>query len=286
MSMLFAATYPERTIALVLYGTVADFTGPASPRTRTTRPPTSPSIEETWGTEEFARDEIAELGRPGSRVRRRGSSRGSRRTCARSASPGAAVALERMNREINAIHALASIHVPTLVIARTGRPRLPDRGGDGDMADRIAGARLVELPGVVHFPWVGAAGRDPRRGRAVRRRARRGRGRVRTLAGHRRCSPTSSARPTTASELGDRALEGAGRGAPSPGARAARALPRRRGRHRRRRLLRDVRRARSRRPLRVVDRRRGRAPSASRCGRGSTRARSRRSTARSAAWPS
>jgi pimeloyl-ACP methyl ester carboxylesterase/class 3 adenylate cyclase len=152
MSILFAATYPERTIALVLYGTVADFTvrepdykeDPAAYLTR---------MEETWGSLEFARGEIADWGAPGhesdedlvawlaSYIRK-------------AASPGAAVALERMNSQINATHALPSIHVPTLVIAREGD--LDFRIGHvRDTASRIAGAKLVELPGSEHFPWVG-----------------------------------------------------------------------------------------------------------------------------------
>jgi class 3 adenylate cyclase len=152
MSMLFAATYPERTIALALYGTVADFTvrepdykdDPAAYLRRT---------EEVWGTREWAASEVGSWGAPGhetdehlvawlaSYMRR-------------SASPGAAVALERMNREINATHALSSIHVPTLVIGRTDD--LDFRFEQvRQTAERIAGARLVELPGNVHFPWVG-----------------------------------------------------------------------------------------------------------------------------------
>jgi class 3 adenylate cyclase len=59
-----------------------------------------------------------------------------------------------MNHEINVTHALAAIHVPTLVLARTD---------DADfavedvrtMAERIAGARYAEFPGRDHFPWVG-----------------------------------------------------------------------------------------------------------------------------------
>jgi class 3 adenylate cyclase len=59
-----------------------------------------------------------------------------------------------MNREINAAHALSSIHVPTLVIAREGDLDFPI-GEVRDMTSQIAGARLVELPGSEHFPWVG-----------------------------------------------------------------------------------------------------------------------------------
>jgi pimeloyl-ACP methyl ester carboxylesterase len=152
MSMLFAATYPERTIALALYGTVADFTvrgpgykeDPAEYLART---------EEEWGSIEFARGEIATWGAPGHE-----SDEGLVAWFAsymrKSASPGAAVALELMNREINATHALPSIHVPTLVIAKEGDL---DFGIDQvrDTASRIAGARLVELPGSEHLPWVG-----------------------------------------------------------------------------------------------------------------------------------
>jgi pimeloyl-ACP methyl ester carboxylesterase/class 3 adenylate cyclase len=152
MSMLFAATYPERTIALVLYGTVADFTArapdykedPAAYLART---------EERWGTLEFAREEIATWAAPGHES--------DERLVAwlasymrKSASPGAAMALERMNREINATHALPSIHVPTLVIGKEGD--LDFRIEQvRDTASRIAGASLVELPGSEHFPWVG-----------------------------------------------------------------------------------------------------------------------------------
>jgi pimeloyl-ACP methyl ester carboxylesterase/class 3 adenylate cyclase len=152
MSILFAATYPERTIALVLYGTVADFTvrepdykeEPAAYLVRT---------EEKWGSLEFARGEIADWGAPGHES--------DERLVAwlasymrRSASPGAAVALERMNGEINATRALSSIHVPTLVIGKEGDVdfRIDEVR---DMASRIAGAKLVELSGNEHFPWVG-----------------------------------------------------------------------------------------------------------------------------------
>jgi pimeloyl-ACP methyl ester carboxylesterase/class 3 adenylate cyclase len=152
MSMLFAATYPERSIALVLYGTVADFTArtpaykydPAAYLART---------EEAWGTLEFARGEIATWAAPGFES--------DERLVAwlasymrKSASPAAAMALERMNREINAAHALPSIHVPTLIIAKEGD--LDFRFEQvRETASRITGVELVVLPGSVHFPWVG-----------------------------------------------------------------------------------------------------------------------------------
>ena len=143
---------PSARSPSLLYGTAADFTvrepaykgDPAAYLAR---------MEETWGTLEFARAEIAGWGAPGHES--------DERLVAwlasymrKAASPGAAVALERMNRQINATHALPSIHVPTLVIAKEGDLDFPiDQVRD--MASRIAGARFVELPGSEHFPWVG-----------------------------------------------------------------------------------------------------------------------------------
>jgi class 3 adenylate cyclase len=72
----------------------------------------------------------------------------------RSASPSAAIALERMNREINAAHALGSIHVPTLAMARTDDLDFPVEESRRT-AERIVGSTFVELPGNEHFPWVG-----------------------------------------------------------------------------------------------------------------------------------
>jgi class 3 adenylate cyclase len=153
MSMLFAATYPDRTVALVLYGTVADFTA-REPDYKDDPGAYLQRMEDRWGTVGFAREEVRNWGAPGHET--------DERLIAwlasymrKSASPGAAIALERMNRQINATHALAAIHLPTLVIAREG-----DRDFRveqvREMAAGITGARLVELPGVEHFPWVGA----------------------------------------------------------------------------------------------------------------------------------
>jgi class 3 adenylate cyclase len=49
---------------------------------------------------------------------------------------------------------LSTIHVPTLVMHRTGDRDVPIQGGR-DVADRIAGAKFVELPGIDSFPWAG-----------------------------------------------------------------------------------------------------------------------------------
>jgi pimeloyl-ACP methyl ester carboxylesterase/class 3 adenylate cyclase len=152
MSMLFAATHPERTIALILYGTVADFTA-RQPAYKDDPTGYLERTDDAWGSVEFARSEIRDWAAPGHESDERlvGWLASYMR---RAASPGAAVALERMNREINATHALSSIHVPTLVIAKEGDLDF-DIEDVRQMVDGIAGAQLVVLPGKEHFPWVG-----------------------------------------------------------------------------------------------------------------------------------
>src|SRR5438445_6231703 len=59
-----------------------------------------------------------------------------------------------MNFEIDARHLLASIRVPTLVIHRTGDRVVPVENGR-DIAQRIPGARYVELDGDDHWPFLG-----------------------------------------------------------------------------------------------------------------------------------
>ena len=148
---LFAATYPERTEALVMIGSYArrlrDADYPWGP-TRDERDAFCRSVIETWGgpvgIEERApsraedpafRDWWASYLRMG-------------------ASPGAAVALTRMNAEIDVRDVLPSIRVPTLVLHRTGDRCLRVEEGRY-LAARIPGAEFVELPGEDHLPFVG-----------------------------------------------------------------------------------------------------------------------------------
>jgi pimeloyl-ACP methyl ester carboxylesterase len=153
MSILFAATYPDRAWALVLAG--------ASPRTLWAPDYPSGITEEDYraALERVARNagspeytlEIA--GRLAPSLDDEG-----RRALATSirhgASPGARLALGRMNMEIDVRHVLPAIRVPTLVLYRVGDG--PDVvGGSRYMAERIPGARQVELPGVDHAIFAG-----------------------------------------------------------------------------------------------------------------------------------
>jgi class 3 adenylate cyclase len=70
-----------------------------------------------------------------------------------SASPGAQEALNRMNMRIDVRHVLPAIQAPTLVLHHANDAWVnPERGRD--LADRIPGARFVELPGNGHIPPV------------------------------------------------------------------------------------------------------------------------------------
>jgi len=152
MCSLFAATYPERTIALVMIGSYA----------RRLRGPGYP-----WGPSVAERDEFLDeirnhWGGPVGLEERAPSvaqDPAFRQWWAaylrRGASPGAAVALTRMNTEIDIRHVLPSVRVPTLVVHRSGDPCLMVHEGRY-LAEHIPGAKFVELPGVDHLPFVGA----------------------------------------------------------------------------------------------------------------------------------
>jgi pimeloyl-ACP methyl ester carboxylesterase/DNA-binding winged helix-turn-helix (wHTH) protein len=148
---LFAATYPENTSALVMIGTYAkrikDTDYPWAP-TRAEREKFYEEIEQHWGgpmgLEERApsRASDAHFRNWWATYLRMG------------ASPGAALALTRMNAEIDVRHVLPSVRVPTLVIHRTEDRCLKVEEGRY-VAERIPGAKFVELSGVDHLPFVG-----------------------------------------------------------------------------------------------------------------------------------
>jgi class 3 adenylate cyclase len=151
MSVLFATTYPERTRALATFGIYAK-------RIWSEDYPWAPTPEERQGFFDLIeRDwhgdmDLSDLAP--SAFDDAAFARRLTRFLRRSASPGAALALARMNTEIDIRDVLPTIRVPTLVMHRTG-----DRDTNVDegrwIASRIPGARFVELPGQDHLPWVG-----------------------------------------------------------------------------------------------------------------------------------
>ena len=157
MATLFAASYPERTIALVLFGTspcwrpTVDYPFPVPTDEEHER--YIERIGQMWGTREFAAQELRDWGAPS--LANDDYTIGWLADYLRhAASPGAAIALERMNRGIDVRPALQAIHVPTLVLARDG-DLLWSVEETKWMADQIHDARFVSFPGVDHFFWVG-----------------------------------------------------------------------------------------------------------------------------------
>ena len=70
-----------------------------------------------------------------------------------SASPGAAVAIQKMIREIDVRDLLSAIRVPTLVVYRTAD--VAHAAGSRYLGAHIDGAKVVELPGDEYFPYLG-----------------------------------------------------------------------------------------------------------------------------------
>jgi class 3 adenylate cyclase len=146
LAALFAATYPERAPGLIVYG--------ASTYSRSDPERLERYIEaipSRWGTLELA-DEDIRVYSP-SVLHEAGRREWTARWIRYSATPGAFGALMRMNAGIDIRDVLAAIHVPTLILHRTGdRAVSMERGRE---YSAIAASRFVELPGIDHYPWIG-----------------------------------------------------------------------------------------------------------------------------------
>jgi len=144
MSLMFSATYPERTSALVLCGSFACIKAEPWCVDQEQWDEFLRQIEIRWGegvlvpinapsrrddtafVEWFARLERA------------------------SASPGAILALMRANYGIDVRHVLSAIQAPTLILHRVGDRTVPVEAGRY-LDQHIGGARYVELPGDDHL---------------------------------------------------------------------------------------------------------------------------------------
>jgi pimeloyl-ACP methyl ester carboxylesterase/DNA-binding CsgD family transcriptional regulator len=151
MSGLFAATYPERSAALILYGTFAKLerdTGLLA-RLAGNQEDALDRIEQEWGTEGVGLAFWAP-----SLVHDDEAKRAYLRLMRSSVSPAAARALMRLGYQINWELVVPNVKVPTLVLHRTGDLVVPIHQAR-KLADGIAGARFVELPGTDHLMWAG-----------------------------------------------------------------------------------------------------------------------------------
>lgn len=151
MCMLFAATYPQRTSALVLYGTFA----------KAWWNPTDPSRSYAEARENFLKTVSAEWGQGTMSKMYAPSIANDERLVQAwgrferlSVSPGAALAVYRMAFDSDVRHVLTAIRTPTLVVHRSGDPIVRPSAARY-LAEHIPGASYVELPGGDHFPWIG-----------------------------------------------------------------------------------------------------------------------------------
>jgi class 3 adenylate cyclase len=150
---LFAATYPQRTTALVMYGGVPRFVSDDDYQWGFPREVLDDWVEQivpaAWGQDE----ELLRLWAP-SVAEQPGPRRWFVRFGRLAASPGAAQALFGMAQDLDIRDILPAIRVPTLVIHRT-EDSLVEVEHSRYMAERIPDAKLVELPGVDHLWWFG-----------------------------------------------------------------------------------------------------------------------------------
>jgi class 3 adenylate cyclase/pimeloyl-ACP methyl ester carboxylesterase len=151
LAMLLAATHPERVETLALYGTFARWTRapgypwapPAEHHARARE-----DLRRHWGQgrniDYFAPSLVddPEIEEFWGRYQRQ------------AASPSAAVALTQMATEMDVRDLLPNVRVPTLILHRTG-DRVTRVECARYLAERIAGARLVELPGEDHWWFAG-----------------------------------------------------------------------------------------------------------------------------------
>jgi class 3 adenylate cyclase len=156
MSLLYAATYPERTSALILYGSYA----------KRSWAPDYPlgwndeqwqrfleNIERNWGTPQGISIDMwaPSLARDPNAAERLAA------YFRTAASPGAAAAIMKMNSEIDVRHVLPTIRAPTLILHRVG-DRVLEIEHARRLAQAIQGAKLIELPGTDHTFWVSDGG--------------------------------------------------------------------------------------------------------------------------------
>jgi class 3 adenylate cyclase/pimeloyl-ACP methyl ester carboxylesterase len=145
---LFAATHPERTSGLILYQAFATYSATAE----------TPWMygEEDW--EETCRYVHATIGTPrwAAEMGVAPEEQDWHNRWVRSAiAPGAAVAEFRSHLNTDIRGVLPSIHVPTLVLDKTGGEGFDSPENGRFLASRIPGARLVEFPRDSQFSWDG-----------------------------------------------------------------------------------------------------------------------------------
>lgn len=152
VSALFAATYPNRTVSLITFGVFAkrryapDY--PWAP-TDEERQSVYDMIESSWGGGDMYLESLAP-----SKAHDKVFMDWLASYFRSGASPSAAMVLTKMNTQVDIIDILSSINVPTLLMQRTHDVDVKIEEGKF-IAERIKGAKFVELEGDDHLFWAG-----------------------------------------------------------------------------------------------------------------------------------
>ncbi|HEY8817141.1 MAG TPA: adenylate/guanylate cyclase domain-containing protein [Candidatus Dormibacteraeota bacterium] len=159
MSILFAATYPERTTAMIIYGSTPRFAdGNDGDDPRLSATPGLGAQASVWEAlasmvEHWGEGRSADIFAPsfaGDEAVKRGFGLMERA----STSPAMIASLVEAMRRIDVTAVLPAIGVPTLVLHRVGDPLIPVEAARYT-AELIPGARVVEFAGNDHVPWLG-----------------------------------------------------------------------------------------------------------------------------------
>jgi pimeloyl-ACP methyl ester carboxylesterase len=154
MSVLFAATHPDRVTALVLHGAMGRTTEasdyPWASPAEALRESAAEFIAPHWGQNAEGMLELFAPSLAGDTQAAELLARMERSA----ASPSMVQQIFEMFLDIDVRDILPTIHVPTLVLHRRGDRVVNWRAGE-DLAKQIPGARYVELPGIDHLPWAG-----------------------------------------------------------------------------------------------------------------------------------
>jgi pimeloyl-ACP methyl ester carboxylesterase len=151
ISILFATTYPERVIALVLYGTFAKYAKsedfPNAPFDVDEVESSFPIVKSKWGTGIMTHyiasdfDQHPEKLEWVAKLERL------------AFTPARLKAIVDLNMKMNVYSLLDVISVPTLVLHKKDDPTIPIASGH-ELHEHIAGSKFVELKGRNHFPYL------------------------------------------------------------------------------------------------------------------------------------
>ena len=153
LCLLFAATYPERTRALVLWNAPPRLSRSADLpflRSRGEQEQFYDELDRLWGEPGFVEQIIRQNNPDTSDEEVSAFARVSRL----SVSPGAVAQYNRMNLDVDVSEVLPAVRVPTLIFHRPDSPTMDGRVA-AHMATRIPNARVVELPGRNTAPPLG-----------------------------------------------------------------------------------------------------------------------------------